>query len=618
MNQNRKSGNLVEPRAQEVNLIVGDSFWKNRKNILFLGAILLITFLVYLPSLQNGFVNWDDNVNIYENPLIVSIKDWGDFLDNVAGIFITPVGVNYNPLPILTFATEKVLYGFDNLGLWHLDNILLHLGCVALVFRISLSLGLQIIPASFCALLFGIHPMRVESVAWLTERKDVLYGAFYFLALYYYIKSVKLSFRKRYLLIIVTSFTLALLSKIQAVTLPLSMLLVDYYFERKLTFRLISEKWFYFLLAAATGIGGIYFIRREEYLINEAFYPLFERFFLGSYAYIIYFVKSLVPYKMVPVYPYPEPLNWTIYISILPFIVIIGAIILLFLKNRKWVVVGLLFFSFNVLFILQIFPAGQAFLADRFTYVAYYGLFFMYSFIFQCILKKYKNAVNGVCCLVVLFLGILGCSTYQQNKIWRNSETLWTYVLQYYPLSPEAWGNRGYHYRDKGQLNDAIRDYTEAIRLFPESNKYLIERANTFIKLYKYDNALQDLDAAEKINPDKPLIYMNRAIVYKNLGLPDRVQVNLEKYLSYNPNAALIWSNLGIARRLNKQFESSIRAFNRAIQLSPNMLSNYYNRSITYFEMGEIEAARNDLNFLKSKGFEEINPEYERKLSRQR
>lgn len=616
MKQNHGTSNCGELGSQENNPVGRDSFWNNRQNILYLAAILLISFLAYLPSLQNEFVNWDDNLNIFANPLITSITDWGGFFENFAGIFSTPVKANYNPLAILTFALEKVLYGLDRPGLWHLDNIILHLMCVALVFRISLMLGLQIIPATICALLFGIHPMRVESVTWVTERKDVLYGAFYFLALYYYIKSVRMSFRKRYLLIIVASFTLSLLSKIQAVTLPLSMLLVDYYFERKLSFRLVFEKWFYFLLAAATGILGIYFIRQQGFLKKEVFFPLFERFFIGSYSYCIYFIKSILPYKMVPVYPYPEPFNWLFYMTMLPVIAIIGTTFFLFLKKKKELVVGLLFFTFNVMFLLQIFTVGQAFIADRFTYVAYWGLFFIYSYGIQFLLKKYQEVKKLIYFILVLILGTLGYSTYEQNKIWENGETLWTHVIQHYPLASEAWELRGDYYRDRGNFNEAIRNYSEAIRIFPEENKYLIERANTYIKLKTFENALQDLNDAEKINPEEPLIYLNRSIVYQNLGLHDKVQVNLERYLSFNPDAPLSWSNLGIASRLNRQFERSISAFNRAIQLAPNKLSNYYNRSITYFEMGNIEAARNDLYFLKSKGFEGINPEYERRLSR--
>ena len=273
MTQNRKQESHEMPQFEEESTVDARiSFWKSKRNVWVLAAILLISFTVYLPSLQNGFVNWDDGPNVYENPHILNITDWGSLFENVKGIFATHVIGNYNPLPILSFAFEKKLYGLDRLGLWHLDNIVLHLVCVLLIFRIGLALGLKIIPAAFCALLFGVQPMRVESVAWLTERKDVLYGSFYLLALYYYIKSVSLSFRKRYILIILLSFILALLSKIQAVLLPLSMLLVDYYFGRKLSLKLVYEKWLYFLLSLITGIVGIYFLKTHGSVeINE--YP---------------------------------------------------------------------------------------------------------------------------------------------------------------------------------------------------------------------------------------------------------------------------------------------------------------------------------------------------------
>jgi hypothetical protein len=189
--------NSTEPQLLKTSLIQSISFWKSRENLLCLAAILIISFMVYLPSLQNGFVNWDDPVYVYKNPYIINISSLGDILENLKEIFTTHVNGSYKPLTIVSFAFEKIIYGLDSPEWWHLDNIILHLFCVLLVFRIALALGLKIIPAAFCALLFGIHPMRVESVAWITERKDVLYGSFYLLALYYYIKSVKLSFQKR-------------------------------------------------------------------------------------------------------------------------------------------------------------------------------------------------------------------------------------------------------------------------------------------------------------------------------------------------------------------------------------------------------------------------------------
>jgi hypothetical protein len=491
------------------------SFWKSKENLLYLAAILIISFIVYLPSLQSGFVNWDDNIYVYKNPYITNISDWGSFFANAKVAFTTHVNNGYTPLVIISFAFEKMLYGLDSPEWWHLDNIILHLICVLLVFRLALALGLRLIPAAFCALLFGIHPMRVESVAWVTERKDLLYGSFYLIALYYYIKSVKISFRKRYFLIILTSFVLALFSKIQAVTLPLSMLLLDYYFGRKISIKLVYEKWLYFLLSLLTGIVGNYFLAVTGTLQKNALFPLFERIFIGSFSYIVYLIKSVVPYKMVPVYPYPETFGWIFYTSMIPALLILGSAYYFFLKKNKELVFGLLFFTFNVIFVLQIVGGGQAFIADRYTYIAYLGLFFIYAFGLQCALGKFGKLDKLIYITATLILGIFGYMNFEQNKIWKNDETLFSHILIYYPLSPEAYEYRANYYRDKGRLREALQDYTKAIQYSPESrkSKSLINRAVTYIELNMFDNALQDLSKVERLDPNNHLIRYYNALI---------------------------------------------------------------------------------------------------------
>ena len=628
------------------------SFWKSQKNLLFLAVVLIITFIAYLPSLQNQFVNWDDQVNIYENPLITSISDWESFFTNVKGIFSTHIMGNYNPLSIFSFALEKMLFGLDRPEWMHLNNIILHLVCVLLVFRIALALGLQLIPAAFCALLFGLHPMRVESVAWITERKDVLFGSFYLLALYYYIKSVKFSFRKRYSVIILLSFILSLLAKIQAVALPLSMLLVDYYFDRKLSIKLILEKWMYFLLSLATGIVGIYFLRVDGGITGNSYFS-FDRIFIGSYAYIVYLIKSFAPYKLVPVYSYPAEINWIFYASIVPVLTLLGSIYYFYLKKRKALVFGLLFFTFNIMFLLQVLGAGQGFLADRFTYIAYLGLFIIYASGLQLLLERYTKFDKIIYITVVLILGVFGYINFQQNKIWKNGETLWSYVLKYNPSTALVWENRASHYKDTGRIGEAIhdftraislkpdnpiafysrgnlyqyytdaapgtlriavQDYTNAIQLSPATAEYIVQRGIAYFKLGMLQNALQDLNAAERLNPAIQDIYSYRSSVYINLGQYDRAQPDLEKYLGLNPYEPVMWSNLGVLARKKKEHVKSLNAFNRAIQLAPDTLSYYYKRAITYYEMGDILRARNDLNFLQSRGFKDINPDFAGKV----
>ena len=294
------------------------SFWKNRQNLIALAIVLLVTTIVFLPSLNNEFVNWDDDKNFYENPYVQNSSNFSKLLENTKGIFTTPVIGNYNPLSNFSFAVENAVFGLDKPFYWHLDNLLLHLLCVLLVFRIALALGLNIWASVLCALLFGIHPMRIESVAWVTERKDVLFGAFYLAALYYYIKGVKEKTPNKYLIRIVLLFFLSGLSKIQAVSLPLSMLCIDYFLGRKVEMKRIFEKWFYFAISILIGLIGIYFLKEQGSLDSAANFSFFQRLFVGSYSYIVYLIKLIIPYQLSPMYPYPPSLGTIFYVSMIP------------------------------------------------------------------------------------------------------------------------------------------------------------------------------------------------------------------------------------------------------------------------------------------------------------
>lgn len=610
-----------------------------------MAVVLTVAFIAYLPSLQNGYVNWDDQVNVYKNPHITKLSDWESFPTSVQGIFTTDVMGNYNPLPIFTFAIEKLIFGLESPGWFHLNNILLHLICTVLVFRIALALNLEFLPAAFCALIFAIQPMRVESVAWISERKDVLMGTFYFLALYLYIKVVKQSLPKRGMLIILISFLLALLSKIQAVALPLAMLLVDYYFDREISVRLIFEKWLFFLLSLITGLVGLYFLKVDGGLGSNTFFSFSERLFIGAYSYVVYIVKSLVPYRLVPVYPYPSSLSWLFYASVVPVLIILALVAYSYIKGKKTFVFGVLFFTFNIMFVLQILGAGQGFIADRFTYVAYFGLFFIYAYLLQRALAKYLQYRMTIYAAIALLIVVYGTMTFQQNRIWKNGETLWTHVLTYYPETSLAWENRAGYYADERLTEEALRDYamamtlqpnkadlyysranvyynadqpglavqdySRAIQLAPGTSEYLLKRGITYFELNEFGKALQDLNVSEKLDPLNIYLYSYRARIFLHRKKYGRAQSDLERYLSMNPDNPAMWSNLGNVARMNKRFAKSLEAYNVAIQLDPDKLDYYYKRAATYYEMGDVASARKDLNYLRSKGFKNIHPTFE-------
>jgi len=371
-------------------------------------VVLVVTLIVFIPSLSNDFVNWDDDVNIIEN-VNLEVFNW-ESIKNIFHPIKGHVIGNYNPLTIFTFAIEKHLVGLDA-TLYHINNLILHLICTFLVYRIMLLLKLSPMAAMLVALLFGIHPMRVESVAWITERKDVLFGAFYLGALCLYTRYIAEGLKNKKLVWIALGlFFFSLLSKIQAVALPLTMLAVDYYFKRPLNFKLIIEKIPFFSLSLFFGILGIYTLSLQGSLADDTTqYSFFDRLLIGGYSWIVYLIKALVPYKMVALYPYPKYLTWQFYVA--PFIGLgtVAAAFWAFKKEMTGIVFGFLVFFFNIVFMLQILGAGQGFIADRFTYIPYLGLFFIIGYYFDKLNKQNVKKANilkyGVMVFLVVNLG---------------------------------------------------------------------------------------------------------------------------------------------------------------------------------------------------------------------
>ena len=624
-------------------------FWKNSTNLISVFAALLITFACFYNTTNNQFVNWDDDRNFYENEHVTTInKD--NFWSNSKKIFTSNVIGNYNPLTIWTFAVEKRIYGFDKPGKWHGTNILLHLICVFFVFRICLLLGLKWQGSLFVALLFGIHPMRVESVAWVTERKDVLFGAFYLSALYYYIKG-KLN-GKGYHIIIFTLFILSLFSKIQAVILPLSMVAVDYYLDGKLDFKSILKKAPYFILSLIFGLIGLVFLKGEGSLDNAVTYPTWQRIFVGSYSYMIYLVKAVFPYQMSPLYPYSPKMPAYFYPTLLIIPVMAYGMYTLYKKEMKVWFFGLLFFTVNIIFLLQILGAGQGFLADRFTYIAYLGLFFIAGYYFDAYILKKPNLkyvlLGGAAALFLVY----GYMTIQQNRVWKNSETLWTHVLKYYQKATLPYGNRANYLREEGRIQDALRDYDKAtslnptgeqafnsrarlyfdiaktkdtlmlalqdynraIELDPKNGEFLINRGATHARLGDVNKAIADIDAGLVYKPDHAVGYLNRSIMYNGQGKFQEALNDINSYLNLKPYNADLWYEKGRALRNLNKLPESIPAFTRAIQLNQRQPVFYYERGRTYMAMDKINEAKADVQMALNLGYTAVDPTLRQQL----
>jgi protein O-mannosyl-transferase len=542
-------------------------------------GVLLITAICFFPTLDNAFVNWDDDVNLLENKNTEALD-----AAHIKAIFTDRVIGNYNPLPILTFAIERHFVGLEP-RLYHVNNLLLHLFATFFAFIILIQLGLRPLGAAVGALLFGIHPMRVESVAWVTERKDVLLTAFYFPAIYCYIKSIKVPERNKYYLIwAVVWFIFALLSKIQAVALPLTFLAIDYILGRDLKWNLIWEKAIFWAMSLITGLAGIYFLKDNGSLEEVASYSIIDRILIGMYTLNVYLIKFFYPYEMSPLYPYPSQLD--IYFTLAPLTVLAfaGLTYWLWKQGHKAWVFGIAFFFVNVVFVLQVLGAGQAFLADRFTYIPYLGFFFIVAYYinkFEIENSSRKMTLLGI---VGAFLLFSAFKTRQQCEIWQDGGTLWSHVLKYYPDSELPWGNRARFYRENQKdYIRALEGYTEAINIKGKPESYN-SRGKTYFDLAGYPDLMKKLGLTMQDCTKKALDDYNKALSMD-------ISKTEKKYVTeMYTNRAAAFGRYSQETGDKSFLNNALQDINKAMEFEPTD-NTYLNGFLVNSELGNLQQA---------------------------
>ena len=564
------------------------------KRSVLLIIVLIVTFIAFLPSLSNQFINtWDDNTYVTDNSQITQLN-W----ENIKGFFTTQNEGTYVPIPLLSWAVEYKLFGLNPFP-YHLNNLLLHLLCTLLVFYFLFLLRLPLVYAALGALLFGIHPMRVESVAWVTERKDLLFSMFYLGSMITYIKYI-ISKNKKPMFFFLTLFlfVLSLFSKIQAVALPLSLFLLDYFLDRPFKLKLLWEKIPFFLLSLIFGLTGYLILQHTGNVDIHDKLTLFERIIIGLYSLSAYIVKLIVPLNLSIFYPYPiafgESLPVWYYLNL---ILLFGIALLVFLTTYKTksIVFGFLFFLFNVVFLLQFVRAGYAYQADRFTYVPYIGLFFLAAWSAQKFANRNKSSQMVVAGLVLIVTTFFFSNTYARCKDWKNGMTLWNDVIEKFPRKiPTAYYSRGIEYGDLGQWDKAIDDYSTAIEIDPKFSDAYSSRGIEYGDLGQWDKAIDDYNRSIEIDPKIPMTYSDCGIAYGNLGQWNKAIANYNKAIEIDPKFAQAYSNRGIALSNLGQFNEAISDFSKAIEINPKYVEAYSNRGIAYRNLRQFEKSITD------------------------
>ena len=573
-----------------------------------LGIICLVVvgagLIVYWPALSNDFTNWDDPGYVTMN---YEIRTWSSKMIN--HLFQSYTMGNYHPLTMLSLAWDYHIAQLKPF-VYHRDSMILHILASVAVTYFTWLLSRNLSLTAFCGLLFVIHPMHVESVAWVAGRKDVLFGLFYFLALiaYYYFATSKL-YKIPFYLLCMVFFGLSLLSKGVAVTLPISCLLVDYYIKRPLKFRLLLEKIPLFILSLVFGIISIKAQQSVAAIQSAQVFPPVDRIFFASYAFLAYIGKLFLPIDLSNFYAYPVqkggffPIIWYIY----PFIVVaILLVIYLFVRKNKDIMFGFLFYVTAIFLLLQLLPVGTAIIADRYSYIAYFGLCFLLGYLYTRSVNgklKWGNSFKSTIPFVVLAWFIwLGMTTRARCVVWKNNENLWRDAIEKQPDLSSAYNNLGFELYTQGKYDEAIPLLTKSITLLPTFDLPYSNRGQIYRLQGKYDLALADLDMAIKMKPNEAQAYVSRGVVYCIKQKLDSAEADFNSALKIDPNLAEAYSNRANFYDMKGQYDSALADYAKAISLKPDIAEPYQNRANALIRHGNIDAGIADLNsFLQLK-----------------
>lgn len=507
-------------------------------------GILLVVFLIYAPSLTNGFVNWDDDTHLLLNPFVQHLD-----LKSIRDIFSTTVCRIYIPLTSFSFAVERYFFG-DNPFIYHLDNLILHLAVTALVYYFSLGCGASRNASVFSALIFGIHPAHVESVAWVTERKDVLYAFFYMLALIFYQRHLRMcsdgaqAGPKTFFVVSVLFGILSALAKPMALSLPFIFVLMDWFAGRRLTGRVVKEK-IYCVVFMAPIIWMTYALQ-----VRAADFRWPESVLTWIWCFAFYVRKFLFPDYFVLIYKLPAPVSIMNASYAGAMVIFTSFVVSLFILRRKrmYVFLNLLYFlMISFLFRLDI-SSGLNMVADRFSYLPMLGGCLLLGIGWDWLATSWatngvrKNALWVFSAGVVVFLSF---QTMNQCRVWRNGISLWEHQLRRQPQAAtaliyeklaQAYVMQGDFYNDPGKIQ-RIMDY--------------------------YNRAID-------IKPDYAAAHYGLGDLYARLGQPDPALGYFLKAIDFDPGHFEAYYQAGRLYSGRGEYQKAVDAFKKAIEINPD------------------------------------------------
>ncbi len=575
----------------------------NRWGFWLIAIVVIATVAVYWPVHQFEFINLDDPDYVVNNVRIHP----GLTGDGIAWAFTQSHSANWHPLTWLSHMADIELYGL-NPGGHHITNLTFHILNTLLLFYVLYRMTKKSWLSALTTGLFALHPLHVESVAWISERKDVLSTFFWLLTMAAYIGYVRRKSKSWYIGSVLL-MALGLMAKPMLVTLPFVLLLIDYWpLDRldKTTWRKrLIEKIPFFALSVASSIITVIVQKSSGAVTGTSYLPLGYRLANAVLSYSRYIYKTIWPAKLAIFYPHPVG-----DIPILPVIlsaavlIAITAFVVLRIRKDKYLLTGWLWYLGTLVPVIGIVQVGSQALADRYTYVPLIGVFVIVAWAGRQLTEKIKikPLYAGLASMVIL--AVCSTVTYSQVKTFQNSQTLFNHALTVTENNYEAHFQLGMALEEQGQFEQALDHYQKAIKIKPDHLKSLNGMGVLLVKMEQLDEAIEYLEKAKDVAPNFAQPYVNLAVIYLQKGQYQKAidhYVEAQKYEDH----PIIYGYLGYAYLQRGQFAQAEAALQKAVQYYPNEPQFQFHLGMVMKNTGRPERAR--IYFRKTL---ELNPNF--------
>ncbi|MCK4790847.1 MAG: tetratricopeptide repeat protein [Desulfobacteraceae bacterium] len=578
-----------------------EEFFSIHRDALICMFLAIATLTVYWQVTNSQFVYIDDGLYVTNNTRVQG----GLSLENIIWAFTTGHACFWHPLTWLSHMMDCQFFGMSP-GWHHVTNLLLHIANILLLFLVFRKMTGALWRSAFVAALFALHPFHVESVAWVSERKDLLSTFFWFLTMWSYIRYVERPGIKTYLPVLLF-FTLGLMAKPMLVTLPFVLLLLDYWplgrfqfgeygglfsgsQERWLTFRLIWEKIPLFIVAAGASIAAYVAQQTCGSIGSLGQYPLFLRIANALVSYGTYIVKMIWPHDLSVFYPYLGKISTWQAVGAGLFLICASIMVVRMVRRHPYLTVGWLWYLGTLVPVSGLIQVGSHSMADRYTYVPLIGLFILISWGVPELAARWRRGRIVLCALAGVFLSVFMSITWVQVGYWTNSIALFEHAIDVTPYNSLAHYNLGNLLARGGKFDEAIRHYHEALGIRPDHAKAHNNLGLVLAKQGKITQASKHYFKALRIDPSFASPHFNLGNLSAAQGKFDEAIAHYFEALRLRPDSAEVHNSLAAILYRRGRMEEAVRHYSEVLRIQTGY-SAHYNLGYALLSAGRLNEA---------------------------